>query len=236
MSGEKSMRSAMPSEERNAAASLAHEINNPLDSVLNLLYLLEDEATFTERGRHYLTLATEEIQRVSRIARDVLNQDRELSFPRSTNVPRLLDSVIDLYGARFAARDISVKTRYRSDGDLVVYSGPLRQVFSNLLLNAVDAMPEGGELQARTTAAREWSGQQRHGLRVTIADNGSGISQENLHDIFESSFTTKGSAGSGFGLTLVRDVVRRHGGSLRVRSSTKSGRSGSVFTIFLPTL
>jgi signal transduction histidine kinase len=146
-----------------------------------------------------------------------------------------MGSVVDFYKPELAARGISVDTRYCSDGgDLPIYAGPLRQVFSNLLLNAAAAMPKGGRVHARVAAAREWSGRQRHGLRVTFADDGCGISAENLRKIFMPFFTTKGPCGSGLGLSLVKDVVRRHGGTLRVRSSTKPGRSGSVFAIFLP--
>jgi signal transduction histidine kinase len=107
-------------------------------------------------------------------------------------------------------------------------------MLSNLLLNAAAATPAGGTLYARVSRAHEWSRKDRHGLRVTVADNGSGIAADNLSRIFEPFFSTKGSAGSGMGLSLVRDVVRRHDGLLRVRSSTQPGRSGTVFTVFLP--
>jgi len=227
-------RPGIPSAEGQLAASLAHEIHNPLDSVLNLLFLVKAETTLTEQGRQYLTLAEQEIRRVSQIAQAALDGAREWGVPHDANVPDLMDSVLQLYKSRFEARGISVNTRYRSDGDIPVYSVPLRQVFSNLLLNAADAMHGGGRMYARAAVSREWSGQQRHGLRVTFADNGCGIAAENLRNIFEPFFTTKGSGGSGMGLSLVRDVVQRHGGSVHVRSSTKMGRSGSVFVIFLP--
>jgi len=226
--------SAAPAVEGRLAASLAHEINNPLDSLVSLLYLMKAEATLTEKGSQYLTLAEEEVQRISQIAHAALHDYRDANGRRDANVPRLVGSVVDFYRSRFEARGISVNTRYCSNGDLPIYAGPLRQVFSNLLLNAVDAMPKGGQFHARASTAREWSGQRRHGLRVTFADNGSGIAAENLHKIFDPFFTTKGSGGCGLGLSLVRDVVQKHGGSLRVRSSTKPGRSGSIFAIFLP--
>jgi signal transduction histidine kinase len=226
-------RSATAMEESQLAASLAHEINNPLDSVLNLLYLAKAES-MTEKGRGYLTLAEEEVQRVSQIAHQALDSLRDSEAPKDTDVSKLIDSVIDLYRSRFELRGISVNTRYYSHRDIPVYSGLLRQVFSNLLLNAAAAMPKGGQLLARTSDCQERSGERRHGLRVTFADNGCGIARENLDEVFEPFFTTKGSDGSGLGLSLAREVVRRHGGSLRVRSCTKSGRSGSVFTIFLP--
>lgn len=143
--------SAAPAEEGRLAAFLAHEINNPLDSFLSLLYLLKAESTLT------------------------------------------------FYRPLFEARGITVNARFCSDGHLPVYAGPLRQVFSTLLLNAADAMPKGGRLEAMASAVREWSGQQRYGLRVTFADNGCGIAADNLRKIFEPFFTTKGSGGSGLG-------------------------------------
>ena len=227
-------RSAVPTEEIRLAASLAHEINNPLDSVLNLLYLVESESTLTEQGHLYLTQAEEEVQRIAQIAHSALDYFRDFATLKRTSVPRLMDSVIEIYKSRFEARAIGVNTRYCLDGELAVYSGPLRQVFSNLLLNAVDAMPKGGRLYVRATAHHEWRGQQRRGLRVTIADNGCGIAAKNLDEIFEPFFTTKGSGGSGLGLSLVREVLHKHGGWVRVRSSTREGRSGSVFSMFLP--
>lgn len=232
---EKAERSARaPTDGRAPLACLAHEINNPLDSLLNLLYLMECEATLTEKGRHYLTLAREEVDRISQIAHRALNEFRDAASSQDTNVPNLLGSVVEFYKSRFEARGISIQTRYCEDGDLAVYPGPLRQAFSNLLLNAADAMPTGGRMYARVSLAHEWSGQERHGLRVTFADHGGGIMPENLPRIFELSFTTKGTAGTGLGLSLVKDMIEKHDGVLRVRSSTKPGHSGTVFAVFLP--
>jgi two-component system, NtrC family, sensor kinase len=215
-------------------ALLAHEINNPLDSVLNLLHLVRAEGVLTEHGLHYLTLAEEELQRVAEIAHAALDCARLNGALHEANIPVLMNSVVDVYRMQFEARGISVKTRYGAVGDISVYATPLRQVFSNLLLNAADAMPEGGRLLARVCVAREHSGKHRRGVRLTIADNGCGIAAEKLHAIFEPFFTTKGSAGSGLGLALVKDVVAQHGGRLHVRSSTRPGHSGTVFAIFLP--
>ena len=223
----------MSSQEGKLVATLAHEINNPLDSLQNLLFLMKEEE-LTEKGREYLQMAEEEVRRVSQIAYSALHVSETDSGTTNTNVPRLLRSVIDFYNVRFETRGISVNSRYCSDGDLAVHAGPLRQVFSNLLLNAVDSTPRGGRLYARVTTAHEWMGRQRQGLRVTIADNGTGIAPENLHKILEPFFTTKGGRGTGLGLSLVKDVIREHGGTLRVRSSTKPGHTGSIFAIFLP--
>ena len=223
-----------PADAGTLAASLAHEINNPLDSLMNLLYLMESEANLTEKGRHYLALAKEEVNRISQISHGVMNEFRCMVNPQDTNVPNLLRSVVDFYEPRFEARGISIQARYCPHGDLAVYPGPLRQAFSNLLLNAADSMPEGGIMHARISLAQEWSGQERRGLRVTFADHGAGIATDDLHRIFDLFFTTKGAGGTGLGLSLVRDTVEKHEGVLRVRTSTKQGHSGSIFAMFLP--
>jgi CheY-like chemotaxis protein len=220
----------------NCVATMAHEINNPLDSLLNLLYLLDGEAALTEKGAHYLATARDEVQRISLIAHSALDGFRDTAGPKETSVPKLVGTVVDFYNSRLEGRGISFTTRYCPDpeGVLSVYSSPLRQVFSNLIVNAAHAMPHGGKIHARVSMTHEWSGQERSGLRITFADNGCGIPEANQQQIWEPFFSTKGSEGSGLGLPLVKDVVHKHGGVLRLRSSTTLGHSGSVFTIFLP--
>jgi two-component system, NtrC family, sensor kinase len=214
-------------------ASAAHEINNPLDSLLNLLYLLEAEATLTDKGQHYLSLAKEEVRRVSQIAHQTLDNSKVAVMPKRTNVGELFAAVLDFYKQRLDSSRITVQTRYLCDENIRVYVGQLRQAFSNLLLNAVEALPEGGRIQARVSAGHEWSREKRKGVRVTIADNGSGIPSSVLQQIFQRFFTTK-PCGNGLGLSLVRDVVQKHKGLLRVRSSTQPSRHGTVFNLFLP--
>ncbi|HET9181691.1 MAG TPA: HAMP domain-containing sensor histidine kinase [Candidatus Angelobacter sp.] len=223
-----------PASQNRLAASLAHEINNPLDSLLSLLSLMEHEATFTRKGHDYLIMAQQEVHRISQVAYSMLHDSQEMKIQSKTNVPQLLRSTVDFYLPRFAGKGISVNSRYCQEGELGVFPGPLRQVFSNLLLNAAAAMPRGGRIQVRVSPAREWRGQRRRGLRVTFADNGSGIRPDNLARISEPFFTTKGERGSGLGLALVREVVDRHRGALRIRSSTRRGHRGSIFSIFLP--
>jgi signal transduction histidine kinase len=220
--------------ERGIAASLAHEINNPLEVLLNLLYLVDRDATLTEESRDYLTLAREEACRISQISHAAMNEFPGAADPEDTNVPQLLRSVLDFYGSRFKSQGIAVSTRYCRDGNLSGYPRQLRQMLSNLLLNAADAMSKGGKIYVRISSAHEWRDRQRRGLRLTIGDNGCGIAAKDLPRILDPFFTTKGSAGTGIGLSLVKETVRKHHGTLRVRSSTKPGRSGSVFTIFLP--
>jgi signal transduction histidine kinase len=213
--------------------SAAHEINNPLDSLLNLLYLLEGEATLTAKGQRYLTLAKEEVRRVSQIAHETLDKNKVVVLPERTNVGELFAAVLDFYKQRLDSSGITVQTRYFCGENIRVYAGQLRQAFSNLLLNAVEALPEGGRIQARVSAGHEWSGQKRSGVRVTVADNGSGIPSTMVEEIFQRFFTTK-PCGSGLGLSLVRDVIQKHKGLLRVRSSTQPSRHGTVFSLFLP--
>jgi signal transduction histidine kinase len=221
-------------EERALLASLVHEINNPLDSLLNLLYILESEAALTEEGRVHLALAREEVRRISQIAHQGLDRFRDATHPQEANVPRLLDSVLELYKSRLESHGITVYARYCRNANLRVYAGPLRQIFSNLLLNAADAIHSGGTVHVRVAASHEWTGEKRSGLRVTFADNGCGIPNEDLSRISQPFFTTKGPEGNGLGLALVSDVVHKHQGVLRVRSTTRPGRNGTVFTVFLP--
>lgn len=229
-------RSAAPEQQGKSVASLAHEINNPLESLLNLLDMMEAEATLTEKGRYYFTLIHGEAQRISQTVHTAMNRLRDSAAPARANVSELLRSVVELYDSRLKSQGISVEGRYCSNGDVQVYTDQLRQAFSNLLLNAADAMPHGGRMLVKVSQGHEWAGQHRNGLRITFADNGSGISAHDLPRISDPFFTTKGPAGTGIGLFLVKDTLTKHGGVLRVRSSTAAGRSGSVFSIFLPAI
>lgn len=216
-------------------AEVAHEINNPLESLINLLYLLETEATFSAKGRQYLLLAREEVFRLSKIAHQALDQRKVVEMPERADVGELVAGVLEFYKQRFDSAEISVQTRYSSDVSIRVYSAQLRQAISNILLNAVDATSGGGTIQARVSVWHEWLGEARHGIRLTIADTGTGMQPSVLSDVLHRSFTTK-STGHGLGLSLVRDVVRKHRGQLRVRSSTKPERHGTVFTLLIPAI
>lgn len=217
------------------AAQVAHEINNPLETLVNLLYLLETEATFSAKGRQYLLLAREEVFRLSKIAHQALDQKKVVEMPERADVGKLVAGVLEFYKPRFDSAGISIKTRYSSDVSIKVYPAQLHQAISNLLLNAVDAISGGGTIQARVSVWQEWLGEARHGIRLTIADTGTGMQPSVLSDVLHRSLTTK-STGHGLGLSLVRDVVRNHRGQLRVKSSTKPGRHGTVFTLLIPAI
>jgi PAS domain S-box-containing protein len=212
------------------AASIAHEINNPLEAVLNLLYLARNDPRQAEQ---YLAMAEQEVGRVARLAQQTLGFVRDTSSPGRMDPANIVDEVLQLYSRKLEGKNILVTRRYRGGSQISGYPGELRQLLANLLVNSVDAMPEGGSLQVRVTAGRQWSNG-RDGIRLTVADNGSGIPQDSLRRIFEPFYTTKKDAGTGLGLWVSRGVVQKHGGSIRVRSRADGARTGTVFLIFLP--
>ena len=214
--------------------SAVHEINNPLESLLSLLHLVESDATLSEESRNHLKLAQEEVMRVARIARATMKRTRHVEPAKEANVATLLASVVDLHKPKLERHRVSVLAKNRRDTTVVVHPEQMRQVFSNLLLNAVDAMPDGGTLYAKISKTHEWSGQERDGVRITIGDTGVGIPAEILSRIREPFFTTKGAYGNGMGLAVVHEIVTEHDGHMKIRSSTKEGKSGSVFNIFIP--
>lgn len=212
------------------AASIAHEINNPLEAITNLLYLVRSDAT---NAAKYLELADQELKRVAHLTKQTLGFYRETTHPVPTKVAALLEDVVSIYASRFAHRRIEADIRLDINCKIKGYPGELRQVFSNLIANAADAMNDGGRLQVRLREVTDWKTAQ-HGIRVTVADNGSGINKEVMRHIFEPFFTTKQEVGTGLGLWVTQGIVDKHRGRLRVRSGTSVQRHGTVFTLFLP--
>jgi two-component system CheB/CheR fusion protein len=215
------------------AAAVAHEINNPLDAVINLMYLARHRAANQDQ---YLEMAEKEVLRVAAIAQQMLGFVRESSSPSPLNVAATLDDVLQLYLHQLNDKHIQVEKRYDEAVEIRGFAGELRQLFSNLILNAMDALDEGGQLTLRVARGRDWSSESGGvtGARVTIADNGSGIQQTDLARIFEPFYSTKGDSGTGLGLWLSHGIVQKHEGTIRVRSRAASGSSGTVFSIFLP--
>jgi PAS domain S-box-containing protein len=211
------------------AASVAHEINNPLEAVLNLLYLARNDSG---RAEQYLTMAEQEVARVASLAQQTLGFVRDSNTAGPVNPATIADEVLLLYSRKLETKEIRVSRRY-SSCQVIGYSGELRQLLSNLLVNAVDAMPKGGELQIRVGATRDWR-KGEEGVRIVIADNGAGIPRENLSKIFEPFYSTKKDTGTGLGLWVSSGIVKKHGGSIHVRSRVDGRRSGTVFSIFLP--
>jgi signal transduction histidine kinase len=211
-----------------------HEINNPLESLLNLLYLVDADPAISQESRDHLKIAQAEVMRISKIAQATMKQGPHREAAEETDVAVLLSSVLELHKPKFDRHHVSASSRNDDDATAVLYPEQMRQVFSNLLLNAIDAMPKGGKVFARISKTQEWCGQERSGVRITIADTGTGIAADILSRLLEPFFTTKGANGNGMGLAIVQEIVAYHQGRLKIRSSTRSGKSGSVFSIFIP--
>jgi PAS domain S-box-containing protein len=204
------------------AATIAHEINNPLAAVTNLLYLMRNGY-----NPEYLNMAEQEIARISHIVKQTLGFYRVTPAPVEVNLARMIDDVLALFRSKIRSREVTVETEYRYPGQIKAFSNELSQILGNLIGNALDAMNPGGTLRLRTTACFR-------GVRITIADEGIGISHENLAKIFQPFYTANKDVGTGLGLWLTKELVQKHNGIIRVRSSTGHQRHGTVFMIWLP--
>jgi PAS domain S-box-containing protein len=215
------------------ASSIAHEINNPLEAVTNLLYLAQHTSD-TRSLREYLTLAERELTRVSLISNQTLKFHKQATKPRPVTCEDLFDSVMPLHHPRLTNRHITLEKRRRTDRPVLCFDGEIRQVLNNLVSNAIDAMSgTGGRLLLRSREATDWrSG--RRGMVLTVADTGGGIPPAAQARIFDAFFTTKGIAGTGLGLWVSKEIVDRHAGRLRFRTSQRPGAGGTVFSLFLP--
>jgi PAS domain S-box-containing protein len=217
------------------AATIAHEINNPMAAVTNVLYLLAGHPTLDETARQYTKMAQDELGRVAQITRQMLRFYRDTSNRSPLNIPELLDSTIQLFSRKIQDKRITLEKRYRECPGIFGFPGELRQVFSNLLMNALDATPTGGRIRVQASHGRIWKHRGSEGVRVTICDNGSGIKPADRAHIFEPFFTTKEQHGTGLGLWVSYGIVQKHQGDIRVRTSARAGRSGTCFSVFLPT-
>ena len=216
------------------ASSIAHEINNPLESVTNLLYLAERSEELAE-SKKYLEIAERELRRVSVIANQTLRFHKQSSSPQEVSPDQLIDGVISIYQSQIVNSGVHVERRKGTSLTVRCFDGEIRQVISNLVSNAIDAMhgSGGGRLLLRTRAGREWT-TGRPGLFLTVADTGTGMPASVASRIFEPFYTMKGASGTGLGLWISSEIVQRHRGSLHFRSSERKGFSGTVFVLFLP--
>ncbi len=213
------------------ASSIAHEINNPLAAVTNLIYLAQ-QASLDPEARSYLASAEIELRRVSAIANQTLRFHRQSTNPRRVTASELVDATVPLYQGRFLNARVKVERRDRSTQHVTCFEGEMLQVLSNLIGNAIDAMSSnGGRVLIRTRDGCDWR-TGRKGIVLTVGDTGYGMSPLTLSRIFVPFFTTKENKGNGIGLWISRGIVDRHRGHLTVRSRQFAG---TVFALFLPT-
>jgi len=217
------------------AASIAHEINNPLEGLTNLLYLLRAHCSLNGSALEYASMAEHEARRISEIAQKTLRFYRQSTLPGRAHPAEMIDSMLDLYKTRMHTLNIALERKLDPDLTVFCFEGEIRQVLANLIGNAIDATSAGGRIVVRLRAAHRGSSGEP-GVLITVVDSGVGMTPDVRARIFEPFFTTKDATGTGLGLWVSQEIVAKHRGELRVRSRAASGphRSGSVFQLFLP--
>ena len=213
------------------AAAIAHEINNPLASVMNLVFLARQDGVTRSEIQSYLATAETELERVSHIARQTLGYYRDTGAPTEVYLHDLMENVLSIYRNKLLGYGVVVESKFHDLRKISVRAGEIVQVFSNVVLNSIDAMPRGGKLSISISQTMKLDGD---GIQVIVADTGSGIKGEDLAQVFEPFFTTKKNLGTGIGLWIAKQLVERHRGQISLSSSTDAEHSGTVVTIYLP--
>jgi PAS domain S-box-containing protein len=218
------------------AASIAHEINNPLEAITNLLFLLRNFCVLENPALNYVEMAEIEIRRISEITQQTLRFYRQSTLPARANVSELINSVLTLFHGRMHNLAITVECRYDPEMDLFCFAGEVRQVFANLIGNSIDAAGAGTRMLIRARRSRNWVHPEQTGIRFVVADTGSGMDPEVRERVFEAFFTTKETTGTGLGLWVSHEIVLKHHGLIHLRSRTAhSGKTGgTVFQLFIP--
>jgi PAS domain S-box-containing protein len=234
---QKKLEAAIQTSERLAsvgklAATVAHEINNPLEAVTNFIYLAKQQPGLSEKILRYLNYADQELGRVAHIAQQTLGFYRDSSHPVLLSVADLIEDVLTIYERKSKYKSVIIERRI--DPGLTIYGlqGELKQVLSNLVANAIDASKERGRIVVHARGSRHFQSG-KYGVRITIADNGSGIAQKDKSRLFSPFFTTKKDVGTGLGLWITRDLLEKKGGHIRFRSRDKEP-TGTVMCIYLP--
>jgi PAS domain S-box-containing protein len=221
------------------AATLAHEIHNPLDSVVNLLYLMKNGSS-PEENIEFLDLASSELDRVTQISRAMLGMYRESRTPIELDLRELLDSILLLLQRQITQAGITLKKDLADNVKISGYPAELRQVFTNLLTNAMDASTPGSVIEVSLRGTPAFDGERsrsiRSGVTVSVIDHGPGIPSDTIKHLFQPFFTTKGEKGTGLGLWVSQGIVQRHGGDIRLDSHIDETNHGTTVSVFLPNM
>jgi PAS domain S-box-containing protein len=212
------------------ASTVAHEINNPLEAVGNLIYIAKGTPGMPEEAASHLALAEQELERVSHITRQTLGFYRETNFPGQVDVPALVETVLRLYANKFRTKNITIERKFGECPPIQGLAGELKQAVSNLISNAADAVDINGTIRLTLECIESNEGKV---IQVLIEDDGPGISAENIDRIFEPFFTTKQDVGTGLGLWVTKEIINRHGGSIVIQAADE-GSSGAAFHVLLP--
>lgn len=218
------------------AASIAHEINNPLEAITNILFLLKNFTGLQDPALNYVSMAEYEVRRISEITQQTLRFYRQPTLPARSKLSELAGSVLSLYQGRFNSLSLKVERDFDPEMDLFCYAGEIRQVLANVVGNAIDASSNGGRLVVRARKSHNWKNPNQSGIRFAVADTGSGMDAEARERAFEAFFTTKETTGTGLGLWISLEILNKHRGNVHLRSRTAaSGKpSGTVFQFFIP--
>ena len=215
------------------AGIIAHEINNPLEAITNAFYLIRDHPSLDDEARYYAQLGEQELLRVSHITRQTLSFYRESQQAVAVSIPELLDNVLELQARRLQLSGIALDRKYESTTYIHGFPVELKQVFLNLIGNAVQAMSEGGRLRVHVHETTDWKTLSA-GVCITVGDTGSGISQEHAKRLFEPFFSTKSTKGTGLGLWISKGIIQKYEGTIRFRTLRLASGNVTCFRVFLP--